>query len=296
MTTRTDATSAARRPIVLLVLGAAVGALLAAAGLSAPATETLPPDAVAMVNGVAIRQEDFARSLEALAADTRAPLDAADRQRVLDRLIEEELLVQRGLLLDLPRHDRRVRADLTRTVIDGVVSEVDDREPDEATLRRFHAEHADFFAGPGRLRLRQVFVRALPGDAPEAQARATEAVQRLRAGEAFETVRDALGDPPPVPVPDALLPPTKLRDYLGPTALRTALELAPGEFSDPVRSASGFHVLQVLEQQPDIAPPFEEVRAEVLVEYRRRAGEQALRTYLDELRAGADVRIRTPLP
>ncbi len=291
MTTRGDATPT-RRPIALLVVGAALGALLAAVGLSAPDVESLPPEAVAVVNGTVIRRDDFARSLEALAADTRAPLDAADRRRVLDRLIEEELLVQRGLLLDLPRHDRRVRADLTRTVIDGVVSEADDGEPDEAALRRFHAEHADFFAGPGRVRVRQVFVRALPPGDAAAQARAEEAARKLRAGEAFETVRDALGDRAPLPVPDALLPPTKLRDYLGPTALRTVLELAPGATSDPVRSASGYHVLQLLEVQPDTAPPFEAVRAQVLAEYRRRAGERALRTYLDELRAGADVRIR----
>jgi len=44
-------------------------------------------------------------------------------------------------------------------------------------------------------------------------------------GEAIDAVQASLGDPPLAPLPDTLLPPAKLRDYLGPTALRTALEL-----------------------------------------------------------------------
>jgi len=35
------------------------------------------------------------------------------------------------------------------------------------------------------------------------------------------------------PLPDAALPPAKLLDYLGPTALRAALTLAPGAVGEP---------------------------------------------------------------
>ena len=288
--------AAPRRPTILLIAGAVLGAVLAAAGLSAPTGEGLPPDVVAMVNDAPIRTEDFARMVDAVAADRREPLTGEDRQRVLDRLIDEELLVQRGLTLDLPRVDRRVRADLTQTVIDGIASQAGDREPSEDDLRAFYDSHRDFFAGPGRLRVRQVFVRVTAPSDPAALARADQAAQRLRAGEALDAVQAALGDPPLVPLPDAVLPPAKLRDYLGPTALRTALELEVGEVSDPVRSGTGYHVLQVVERQPDSAPALEDIRPQVVSELRRQAGEEALRSYLDELRGSAAVRVREPLP
>jgi parvulin-like peptidyl-prolyl isomerase len=285
-----------RRPIVLLVLGAACGALAAAAGLTASSTTRLPTGAIAVVNQQIIREEDYARALDALAADMRGPLREEDRQRVLDRLVDEELLVQRGLELGLARDDRRVRADLTQTVIDGIVSQTADRDPTDAELQAFYDQQRDFFAGPGRLQVRQVFVRVSSASDPAALARAEQAAQRLRAGESITVVQESLGDPPLSPLPDALLPPAKLRDYLGPTALRTALELEPGEVSDPVRSGTGFHVLQIVERQRDSAPALADIRTQVANEWRRRGGEQALRNYLDELRSSSTLVLPDRLP
>jgi parvulin-like peptidyl-prolyl isomerase len=104
-------------------------------------------------------------------------------------------------------------------------------------------------------------------------------------------VDEALGDAQVAPVPRDYLPASKLREYLGPTATRRALELAPGEVSDPLRSATGYHVLRLVDRAPGRVPPFEEIEAEVRAEERRRAGDRALREYLDELRERADVRV-----
>jgi len=267
---------------------------MAASGLvgASPRTAGIPRDAVAVVNGVAVRQDEYERTLAALANDRRMPLEAADKQHVLDRLIDEELLVQRGLELGLPQTDRKLRADVTSAMIAAVTAEVADVEPTDAELRAFYDTHRTFFVRTGRLRVRTLFVRAAADGAPTTHARAAEAVQRLRAGDDLATVRTALGDPEIAPVPDTLLPVDKLGDYLGPTAVRSVLALAPGEVSDPVRSAAGWHVLQLVERQADYAPPFEDVRTEVAAEYRRRADDRALRTYLAELRTRANVRVR----
>jgi hypothetical protein len=290
------AAPSSRRPMVLLVVGAGLGTLLAAAGLSAPGEGRLPPGVVALVNGELIREEDYARALDAIAADTRASLGEDDRRHALDRLIEEELLVQRGLALGLARYDRRVRADLTQTVIDGIVSPAGDREPSDAELQQFYDANRDFFAGPGRLRVRQVFVRVTAPSDPAALARAEQAAERLRKGESLASVQAALGDPPLSPLPDAPLPPAKLRDYLGPTALRAALDLGPGEVSDPVRSGTGYHVLQAVERQTDSAPALADIRPQVVTEWRRHAGEQALRAYLDEVRGQSTIVLPERLP
>jgi parvulin-like peptidyl-prolyl isomerase len=288
-----------QRARLLLLLGAGVGIAAAAAGLvSAPRrSPALPSGAVARVNDVLVRREDYDRTLAAAAQDRREPLDAVQRRRILDRLIEEELLVQRGLQLGLAESDRKLRGDLTMAVIDAVTEETNSTQPSEDELRRFYDQNLDFFSGPGRLRLRQVFVRVPSGAAPDPSLeKAQQALARLRAGESFDTVRAELGDREFAPIPDSLLPPAKLRDYVGPTALQAALALSPAEISEPVRSSMGYHVLQVLERQPDQAPPFVEIRPQVLGELRRRAGDQALRRYLDELRAHAEVVVSEDLP
>jgi parvulin-like peptidyl-prolyl isomerase len=289
-----------RRAGAFLALGMGLGCALAAGGLLAPRAERsgdLPPGAVARVNGEVIRSEDYRRLIQALAGDRRDQMRDADYRHVIDRLIDEELLVQRALELGLARHDRRVRADLTNAVISSVIAQEDDRQPTDRELREFYETNLDYFARPGRLRVRQIFFRvSIPADAAAAERRAREAARRWRAGESFAALRESFGDDPLSPLPDALLPPAKLLDYLGPTALRTALELPAGEVSDPVRSGAGFHLLQVIERRDAEAPPLAEIRPQVTAEFRRRAGERALRTYLDGLRKRADVAVAPVVP
>jgi parvulin-like peptidyl-prolyl isomerase len=135
-----------------------------------------------------------------------------------------------------------------------------------------------------------------PADEPAQLARAGEAQQRLLGGEPLAAVRSALGDVEVSPIPDALLPPAKLREYVGPTALRAVLELAPGATSAPVRSGMGLHVFQVVEREEPRVPPFEEIAPHVEAEWVRRAGDRALRAYLDDLRAEAQVETVETLP
>jgi len=281
-----------RRALAVLAVGAAAGIVLAASGLVAvrPNAGSLPRGAAARVNGELVRSEDYERLLVGVAEDRRAGIAAEDRRHVLDRLIDEELLVQRGLELGLVRRDRKVRADLTAAVISSIVADTEDLQPTTTQLQAFYDENHAFFARPGRLRVRQVFIH--PADGAEdavTRERAAQASRRWRAGETFAAVRAALGDPEISPLPDAPLPAEKLIDYLGPTALKAALGLAPGEVSEPVRSGMGYHILQVVERQPDLTPPLAEIEAQVLAEYRRREGDRALRAYLDDLRAHANV-------
>jgi parvulin-like peptidyl-prolyl isomerase len=287
------------RSLAWLVAGAVAGMVAAAWGLLGTDARgaALPDGVVASVNGTLLYAEDYRRLVEGLESDTREPASPELRQRVLDRMIDEELLVQRGVELGLVESDRRVRADLTQAMIQSIVVETEDERPDTDELRRFYAEEAAFFTQPGRLRAAQVFFRVPAPDQEEAvRARAAAAAERLAAGEPLAAVRAELGDEEVSPIPDALLPPAKLREYVGPTALRAVMELAPGAVSAPVRSGMGLHVFVLIEREAERVPPFEEVVAQVEAEWVRRAGDRALRRYLDDLRDAAQVRTAATLP
>ena len=295
------------RPLVLLGIGAATGLALATAGIlsGGGGDRGRPDDAVASVNGVPLPADQYRRLLVGLESDLGRSAAEDERRRLLDRMIEEELLVQRGLELGLARHDRQVRADLVAAVIDAVVSEAEVRAPTEAELRAFHTEHAAFFARPARQRVRQIFfavregdggAEARPHEVPPHEVRAHQARARLVAGEAFEAVRRRLGDETVVEVPDVLLPPAKLREYVGPTALEAALDLEVGGVSEPLRSGGGLRLIELVEREPARVPAYEEVEPLVRTEWRRQSGERALRAYLDGLRGRARVDAVDTLP
>lgn len=282
---------AERRAGLLLGLGAALGLALATASLvGAGENGSLPPGAVARVNDTLIRTETYQRLLAAVESDRRNPLTEDDRRRVLDRLIEEELLVQHAVELGLVESDRRVRGDLVTAVLATVNAAADGYEPKPEEIAAFYQANGDYFARPGRLRVRRVLVKPRDGESPAAtRARAEAATTRLRAGEPFDAVRDALGDPVVAPVPDAPLPPTKLREYLGPTALEAALTLEPGGVTGPISTPQGYHVLELVARSEREVPPLDEIRPLVRAEMRRREGDRLLRERLDTLRADADV-------
>ena len=287
-----------RRARTVLALGATVGLACATAGILEPSPESgraLPEGAAAVVDGSVIRKADFDRALSALAADSRNAIGEAERRHVMDRLIEEELLVQRARELGFDQHDGRVRSLLVSSMIESIVAEVGELEPTDGEMEAFYQENADFFARTGRVWIRQVQVGVNHGRTDEqALELAQAAVLRLRNAEDIEVVASKLGDTPVAPLPDGFLPASQLREYLGPTPARRALELAPGQVSDPVRGGSSYHVLQMVAREPAHVLPLASVASQVRAEMQRRAGDAALRAYLDDLRSRADIRLAKP--
>lgn len=243
-----NASSRRDAPRWLLVAGLAAGAAMAGFGLRAPPASALPPDAVARVNQHLILRDAWLRAVAAVASERRTPLTDADQRHILDRLIDEELLIQHGVQLGLVESDARLRSTLVSEVM--AAARPADGAPTEAQQRAFYEANSDFFAPAGRLR-----------------------VQAWR-------IADGVRVPFEPAVPDALLPVAKVQAYLGPRLTARALDLAPGETSAPIDGV----VLHLLEARPAAAPPFENIRDAVSAEMRRRADEDAVRALLERLR------------
>jgi parvulin-like peptidyl-prolyl isomerase len=285
----------------LLVTGMLSGLVLAIIGLlrsgestGSSQTSDPPVGTIALVNGYPIATDLYARVLSGVAAERKdqSP-DLADRQRVLDRMIDEELLLQHGLELGLARTDQRIRHQIVMALTKSLTAEMADLMPSEQELRQFYAEHLALFIRPGRFAVAQIFFRVPSVTEDErVHLRAMEASQRLRMGEPFAVVAQQRGDEPVIRLPHDPLPVEKIQEYLGPTVTQAVIQMEPGQVSDPVRSGVGYHVLLLSERQADTVPPFEAVQEQVLTQYRRMAGEKAVATYIANLRKQANIRMR----
>jgi hypothetical protein len=92
----------------------------------------LSPTAVASVNHQQIRLAEYRRALGLFASDKREPLTEDDRSLVLQRLIDEELLIQHGITSGLIRTDMAVRSAALESVLAGLMIEIEASSGDSA--------------------------------------------------------------------------------------------------------------------------------------------------------------------
>ncbi len=272
-----------KRPDVYYLFAGFVGLAAALFGaIGAPRLERTG-DAAAIVNGAPIPREALARAVLALEADSRNAVTPQREADVLERLIEEELLVQRGVELGLAETDFAARRALVQSVLQLALAERSGAEPSDDELRRFYRENAGFFAPTSRFAASVVFFNA-GADA----ARIDAAYAALTRGES----PSGLGDPIALPIPRGALAQTEWTRFIGTDAAAVAARLSPGEVTPPVPASGGVFLIRVDGFAAAPAPPYEQVVEQVRAEVDRRADEAAARAYIERLKRAARIERR----
>ena len=231
--------------------------------------------------------ERYEMQLEGLANDKRSPLTNEDREYVLERMIEEELLIKRAIDLGMLENNPMARGTIVQQMIKNIISEGSRTEPEEKELIKFFEENIGFFTKANRLRLRQVYFSQVDfGDKVLEEAK--NAFTRLLDGENFEQVALS-GSNSPLKVPDTLMNLSKVREYIGPSLMREAQLLKPGQFSEPKKVSGGYKIIYLVDREDATQPEYSNIRSSVLSEFSKRRDDQSLRTYLDNLKKWYDV-------
>lgn len=246
---------------------------------------------VATVNGTPISREKYLGHLTALSSDKKDPVTVEDAQYVLERIIEEELLVQRGLEVGLLASDKRTRAAMVNAMVSMTTATAEAASPSERELQTFYENNSDYFTPTARLRVRQLVVAGA-----NAQEKAQQAYARLRAGEAFEAVNRELGRTVALSLPDTLLPPAKVREYLGPSVVQLLQQQPTGFISRPQPQGNSYRIVVLVDKEVGERPALASIRAQVEAEYVRRKGDQTLREYLEWLKDRAEIAYPSALP
>ena len=194
---------------VCLGLVLAFGAALFDRGIDLPSNGAV----AARVNDAQISQEEYLRAVEAVAGDKRNPITDKIRADILERLIEEELLVQRGLDIGLLESDRDVRKSIVNAMLAYVVASHSGHVPTEEDITTFFEDNKSYFAPTERVHVKRIYVSG--ADAAYAQKRLDQIREKLNAGDAFLDVAQAHGDQIIPTLPDAPLTGKKIARLFG---------------------------------------------------------------------------------
>lgn len=264
-----------------LIAGAFAGLLAAGYGIlrQADSGGELPVGAVARVNEQIISRDQFDRAVLRLGA---SELSDDDNARMLQRLVEDELLVQRGVELGMAQSDTTVRNAIVDSLVASVTAEADAASPTDEELQQYLEENSDRFSYTASM--------SVAAWQTDDEAVAQSFVTALRDYDEI-AISDAIGPIPDLP-PD-MMPVELLRDYLGPGIAAAASEMPEGSSAIFARRGRWL-VVQVLAKKSAVITDLNMVRNRVLLDYRRNLADEALQDYLDDLRRRAKVDVVRP--
>jgi hypothetical protein len=255
-----------RRSLLLAGTGALVGLIVAGFGLFTAAgthTSSVPPEDVALVNGVPILRVDFLSQLRVLHDVSPSQATRQQKSAVIGDMIAEELAVQRGVELGMPTDDTDTRSALIAAVRGQLATDVLAEMPNEAQLRSYYAAHRAHYASEGRMELRWLI---LP---PGAQSQAVAAVAALRGGLSPDQAIVAYRLKSTGKVDDGEEYYFAAAIHLGPRLFAVARALKDGGVSDPIRTPDGVNILIMKRNQPPVGQSFDEARDRVREDYSR---------------------------
>ena len=235
---------------------------------------------VARIGDIEISREKYLLQLEGLNLDKRVPLKEEDRAFVLERMIEEELLIQRAKDLGMFSTNTMIRGAIVQQMINMIISENSLDIVSTSQLKEFYEENKGFFTSADRLRLKQIYFSDEKGGALE---RAQNAYLYLVQGNNLDVI-DSKSDESALEVPNTLMTLSKVREYIGPSLMQLAKMLKPGEFTSPKKVIGGYKIIVLLERRDASPPDFKEIRDRVKSEYQKRKDDKALRDYLNKLK------------
>ena len=137
---------------------------------------------------------------------------------------------------------------------------------DEQALQDLYEEQSAKYVTPEERQARHILAALLPDADETARAAALEKsrdiIARLDAGESFEGLAKELSDDPGSAASGGDLG-FFGRGVMDPEFENAVFELQQGERSQPVRSAFGYHVIELVDIKPEVAIPLADVRDEL---------------------------------
>ena len=231
--------------------------------------------AIARVGEKEISRQRFEEIIKVLDDQSNSELTLEKKNLIRERLIDEELLIQRAIELDLVRNDSLVKGNVIQTMFNYIINSNKLAEPSEAELREYFSKEKNYFSSGKRFKLKNYTFRNLR-DAETAR-------NSLNQGN-LESFLKLVETENSVDLPNVFLTPQKIRDYLGPKVLEELPSLEKGGFSNIFEINQVPSIIICIDVLMDNNPKFEEIIDQIKDKFVRDREDSLVKEYIQNLR------------
>ena len=255
--------------------------------------------AVAIVNDVDITEDQFLKYAINLGADIEEEGDQEILELILERMIEEELLVQRGLELDLHTKDIQVRKELIQQVINFIIK-IENAEPTDKELEEFFLKNIKRYESNKKIKINTIFVESLD---PDSQFLGTEYDYKTLENKfnqiysdienkSFSIARSIHNQKTFFEIPNNLINIKDCKQYLGPSICKDLSSFEKDQVSSPIFFQNGFYIIKLEDNiKPEVDSSFfEDMKDKVLFDYNNERDDDRLKDYIQYLKDNAEIK------
>ena len=241
---------------------------------------------------IVISEGRIAALAENFATVWMRPPTAVELKGLIDDYVAEEVYYREAVAMGLDQDDTVIRRRLRQKmefISEDIANSV---EPADAQLQEFLAQNAGKFAQPAELSFRQVYLSAeRRGEA--ALVDAEKLLAELQAGRGPADPAEA-GDATLLPAAMEAASPQAIANAFGEEFARRVDEAPVGQWSGPIESVFGVHLVKVDERVAAKAPTLGEIRPIVLREWQAEHRGRQNESFLEALREKYEVRVEGP--
>ena len=259
--------------------------------------------AVAIVNDIDITEDQFLKYAINLGADIEEEEDQEILELILERMIEEELLVQRGLELDLHTKDVQVRRELIQQVINFIIK-IENTEPSDKELETYFLKNIKKYESNKKVKINTIFTQSLD---QESQFLGTEYDYKTlenKFDQIYNDIKNKSFTEAKInhhqktffEIPNDLMNIKDCKQYLGPTICKTISSLEKDQISNPLFYQNGFYIIKLEDSiRPKVDSSFfQDMKDKVLFDYNNEQDDLKLKEYIQYLKNNAEIK-RYPL-
>lgn len=231
--------------------------------------------AIARVGEKEISRQRFEEIIKVLDDQSNSELTLEKKNLIRERLIDEELLIQRAIELDLVRNDSLVKGNVIQTMFQYIINSNELVEPSEAELREYFSKEKNYFSSGRRYKLKNYTFRNLND--------AETAINLLNQSD-LESFLKLVETESAIDLPNVFLTPQKIRDYLGPKVLDELPSLEKGGFSNIFEINEVPSIVICIDILLDNNPKFEEIAEQIKNKFIRDREDSLVKEYIENLR------------
>ena len=231
--------------------------------------------AIARVGEKEISRQRFEEIIKVLDDQSNSELTLEKKNLIRERLIDEELLIQRAIELDLVRNDSLVKGNVIQTMFQYIINSNELVEPSEAELREYFSKEKNYFSSGRRYKLKNYTFRNLDD--------AETAINFLNQSD-LESFLKLVETESAIDLPNVFLTPQKIRDYLGPKVLDELPSLEKGGFSNIFEINEVPSIVICIDILLDNNPKFEEIAEQIKNKFIRDREDSLVKEYIENLR------------